>query len=247
MENRDSEPGPAGIDLAATGFSTAARNIQAFAEEFGRVSRTSFAQNTKLIDDLRSARDIEDVFAIQTKFMTDMFEAFNEHVRLMMSHMADVPAGMPKSAESFSATVPSPMRAAEKASEAMDEARPEPQANGATEAPSDAYAGSETGANAPPSEQAAARTTDGAGEIAMDADTAAPMVTPATTALHASFVVGEELAKAELAAAEEAEQSVAEATEWAVKASRDAWEELAKAAAELLKGEPEPKEPDSEA
>jgi hypothetical protein len=237
MQNRDSESSPAGIDLGTTGFSTAARNIQAFAEEIGRVSRTSFEQNAKLIDDLRSARDIEDIFAIQTKFMTGLFETFNEHVRMMMSHMAELPGGTGKSAQNFSATGPAPVRESEKAEGA-------PTATG--EAPSDAYAGSEIGPDAPVSEPKPAQTADEAGKNAANAEAASPMVTPAKTALHASFVVGEELAKAGLDAAEEVEQSVAEASEWAAKASRDAWEELAKAAAELLKGQPEATEPESE-
>ncbi len=88
MENRNSDA--AGIDV---GFSAAVRNFHAFAEEVGRVSRISFEQNAELIDALGAARDVGDIVAIQTKFMTGVFEAFNEQFKLMMSHMAEFPAG----------------------------------------------------------------------------------------------------------------------------------------------------------
>lgn len=59
MENRNSDA--AGIDA---GFSAAVRSFHAFAEEVGRVSRASFAQNARLVDELGAARDIGDIIAI---------------------------------------------------------------------------------------------------------------------------------------------------------------------------------------
>ncbi len=97
MENRDSDS--AGIDA---GFSAAVRNFHAFAEGMGRVSRTSFAQNAKLMDELGAARGIGDVVAIQMKFATGMLETINEQFQFMLSHMAELPAG-------FAASAPVPL------------------------------------------------------------------------------------------------------------------------------------------
>ena len=256
MEDRDSKPALAGIDFAATGFSAALRNLQVFTEEIGRVSRTSFAQNSKLIDELSSARDVGDFVAIQTKFMTGMFETFNEHVRLMMSHMTDLPLGMAFPAEVFSGAAADSVQRAksaveEAAASMMPDAGLEPHANGAA-GPVDAQAGSEAAQTVVQAGREAAQTTvkagseaahqavEGAGQSAESAET--PPIpeeyTPAATTLYASFVAGAELGEAELAAAQEASESAVESTEWAAKASREAWEELAKAAAELLKADP---------
>jgi hypothetical protein len=96
MDNRDPKttPAAAGIDWAASGYSAAAKSLQVLAEEIAHISASSFEQNAKLIDDLRSARSVEDVFSIQTKFMAGMFETFNEHVRVMGSRMADLRNGV---------------------------------------------------------------------------------------------------------------------------------------------------------
>jgi energy-coupling factor transporter transmembrane protein EcfT len=99
MDNRSSQPAAAGIDWTAGGFAKATRNFQAFAEEIAQISSASFAQSAKLIDELKSARDIGDIVAIQTKFMTGMFETFNEQVRAMMFRMSDFSTGMGKSVE----------------------------------------------------------------------------------------------------------------------------------------------------
>ena len=101
MENQDSGPAPAGIDVTTSSFSAAVQNLQVFAEEIGRVSRTSFEQNAKLIDDLSTAREVGDIVAIQMKFMTGMLDTFNEQIQLMMSRMANFPLGAPHLAEGF--------------------------------------------------------------------------------------------------------------------------------------------------
>lgn len=255
MENRDSEPAAAGIDVTATGFSAAVRNLQVLAEQFDRVSRTSFAQNAKLIDDLTAARDIGDIVAIQTKFMTEMFETFNEHVRLMMSRMADFPVGGANLAEGFTEPgadlAQTAEQAAEQAEPVRSEAGLEPQPNGAVEAASDTHAGFETDADLVQAEPQATQTTEAAeqdAQAATDATPAVEMIPAAqgvltTTAAYARFMTGEELAEAGVDAAQEAEQSASETAQWAAKASREAWQELAKAAAELLRAEPLPAEP----
>jgi hypothetical protein len=258
MENRDSGPAPAGIDFTAAGFSAAVRNLQVFAEEIGRVSRSSFEQNAKLIDDLSAAREVGDIVAIQTKFMTGMIETFNEQVRLMMSRMANFPLGAANLGESFTWARADLARTAEKAVEpaaaTTSEAGLEPQPNGAAGATSDTHAGSEPGADSPPAEAEAPKITAEAVEPAAEPEpTTAADVTSASedtlvaTTAYAAFTTtqeGEELGKAEVDAAQKEEQSAAEATQRAAKASREAWQELAKAAAELLRAEPSPGEPD---
>jgi len=142
METRNSEPAAAGIDLAASGLAAAARNLQVFTEEIGRISRLSFAQNAKLIDELSAARDIGDIVAIQTKFMTGMFETFHEQVRLMMSRLADHAAGMTDLAAKLSETGVDTVESAEQAASAAGQA-----AMSATETMPESYAaGSEGGA-----------------------------------------------------------------------------------------------------
>jgi hypothetical protein len=175
MENRDSEPGIAGVDVTANDFSAVIQNFQVFTEEINRISRTSFEQNAKLIEELSGARDMGDIVAIQKKFMTGMFEAFNENVRLMMSRMAHVPAGMTEFAETWHETGTDLARDSEKASAA-----------------------------------------------------------------------GKDMLQAGADAAQEAVQSGAEAVELSATAGRDAWQELAKAAAEILKAEPGAAGPQSE-
>jgi Phasin protein len=98
MENRDSDT--ARIDA---GFLVAVRSFHAFAEEIGRVSCTSFAQNAKLMDELGAARGVGEVVAIQTKFATGMLETINEQFQRMLSHMAEIPAGFAARAPAISA------------------------------------------------------------------------------------------------------------------------------------------------
>jgi hypothetical protein len=114
MQGRDSDA--AGPDA---GFSATVRNFHAFAEEVGRVSRTSFAQNAKLMDELGSARDIGDILAIQTKFVTGMSDTFNKQFQSMLSHMAELPAG-------FAATVENTAAPTARASDAEQKPRAEP-------------------------------------------------------------------------------------------------------------------------
>lgn len=111
MQNQDPEPAIAGIDLTNS-FSAALRNFHSVAEEIGRISRSSFAQNAKLIDDLSAARDMSDVVAIQTKFVTGMFETFNEQVRLLMSQMAEIPGNVSPRAETPAAQAQDPQKPA---------------------------------------------------------------------------------------------------------------------------------------
>jgi phasin protein len=72
-----------------TGYSPA-RSLQILAEDISNISAANLERNTKLLQDLQGARTVEDLVSIQTKFMASMFEAFNEHIRLMGARMAEM-------------------------------------------------------------------------------------------------------------------------------------------------------------
>jgi hypothetical protein len=255
MENRDSGPAPAGIDLTASGLSAAVQNLQVFAEEIGRASLTSFEQNAKLIDDLSTAREVGDIVAIQMKFMTGMLDTFNKQIRLMMSRMANFPLGAPNLAADFAWPIADFARTAEKAakpalSTASDTGL---KPNGGTAR--DTHPDFETAADLSQAEAEAPQTTAAAvGPVVESEPVAAADTTPASedadATAEAAFTqaqdLGDEWGDAEVDAAQDAELSATETTQWAAKASRDAWQELAKAAAELLKAEPVPDEAGSE-
>jgi hypothetical protein len=246
MENRDSGPAPAGIDFTATGFSATVRNLQVFAEEIGRVSRTSFEQNAKLIDDLSTAREVGDIVAIQMKFMTGMLDTFNEQVRLMMSRMGNFPLGASNLAEGFTWPYADLAQAVEKAAgSATNDASLRPNGAVASEAHPDFETATDLSAAETPQTpiEAVERAKDPAKPGPAAAADVAPVpkdtvISAAAAAFATAQEVGDELGDA----AQDAEFSASETTQWAAKASRDAWQELAKAAAELLKAEPLPDE-----
>ncbi|HKH80649.1 MAG TPA: phasin family protein [Methylovirgula sp.] len=197
METRNSEPAAAGIDLAASGLAAAARNLQVFTEEIGRISRLSFAQNAKLIDELSAARDIGDIVAIQTKFMTGMFETFHEQVRLMMSRLADHAAGMTDLAAKLSETGVDTVESAEQAASAAGQA-----AMSATETMPESYAaGSEGGAATEIAGEAAPESQLGSDDA--PASEAAPdAIQPPTTDSAPESLLGSDEARASEAAAD---------------------------------------------
>lgn len=82
------------LDWSTGGYSVAAKSLQLLAEDISNISAANFERNAKLIDDLRGARTVEDLVSVQTKFMATMFEAFNDHVRLMGTRMAELRNGI---------------------------------------------------------------------------------------------------------------------------------------------------------
>jgi hypothetical protein len=96
MEIREprSKAASAALDWSAGGYSVAAKSLQLLAEDISTISAANFERNAKLIDDLRGARTVEDLVSVQTKFMATMFEAFNDHVRLMGARMAELRSGI---------------------------------------------------------------------------------------------------------------------------------------------------------
>ena len=73
---------------------SAAKSLQVLAEDISNISAANFERNTKLLRDLQGARTVEDLVSIQTKFMASMFEAFNDHIRLMGTRMAEMRNGI---------------------------------------------------------------------------------------------------------------------------------------------------------
>jgi hypothetical protein len=110
MEIREpkSKAAPAALDWSAAGYSVAAKSLQMLAEEIGQISAANFQRNTKLLEDLRSARTVEDLVSIQTKFMAAMFETFNDHVRLMGSRLSELRNDIVDAGSNVSAVAPAP-------------------------------------------------------------------------------------------------------------------------------------------
>jgi hypothetical protein len=108
MEIREprSKSVPAASDWSTSGYSVAAKSLQLLAEDITNISAANFERNAKLIDDLRGARSVEDLVLIQTKFMAGMFEAFNDHVRLMGLRMAELRTGILDATQASSPTPP---------------------------------------------------------------------------------------------------------------------------------------------
>jgi hypothetical protein len=93
MAESDSDPKRPTPDLsvAAGGLPTASKALQVFVEELARITQQNFEQTTQIMEDLKSARDIGDLLAIQTKFVQETFETFSERLHRMSALMADLP------------------------------------------------------------------------------------------------------------------------------------------------------------
>ncbi len=79
------------LSWAAGDFSTAAENMRRLAGEIAEMSLTSLEQAKRLIEDVRDARDMDDLMAIQAKYMTALFEAFAERSCRLSSFFAELP------------------------------------------------------------------------------------------------------------------------------------------------------------
>ncbi|MGP8233397.1 MAG: phasin family protein [Methylovirgula sp.] len=100
------------LDWPVGGYSVATKTLQLLAEDISNISAANFERNTKLVEDLRGARTVEDLVSIQTKFMAAMFDAFNENVRLMGSRLADLRNGIAEAPQGAPAASPAPAEAA---------------------------------------------------------------------------------------------------------------------------------------
>jgi hypothetical protein len=82
------------LTAAASGVTAASKTMRVFIEEMSQISQKNFEQTTKLMQELQGVRNMGDLLALQTKFVQETFENFNERLRRMSSLMAQMPAEM---------------------------------------------------------------------------------------------------------------------------------------------------------
>jgi hypothetical protein len=80
-----------GLTAAASGVSAASKTMQAFIDELSQMTQKNFEQTTRIMEELQSVRSMGDLLAVQTKFVQETFEAFNERLHRMSALMADLP------------------------------------------------------------------------------------------------------------------------------------------------------------
>lgn len=82
------------MSWAAGDFPAAAENMRRLAGEIAEMSLTSLDQAKRLIEEVRDARDMDELMAIQAKYMTTLFESFAERSRRISTFLAEVPREM---------------------------------------------------------------------------------------------------------------------------------------------------------
>ena len=92
MAEFESKGPAAGLEAAATGVAAASKTLQVFMDELSQITQKNFEQTTKVMDELRNARSMHDLLTIQSKFVQETFETFNERLRRMSVLMAELPA-----------------------------------------------------------------------------------------------------------------------------------------------------------
>jgi hypothetical protein len=215
MENRDS----GGVDATA-GFTAAARNFHAFAAEVGRLSHRSFARNAELVENLIAARDVSDIVAIQTRFVAGLFETFQEQLQLLTAWLAELPGARFGSPEATAA--PDVEETAGGLKKAVE--------------PAGAPAASAIDSRSTPPE--AAQIADEAPPQAADATNEAQKAEETEDAGEEEE--GEKELELQVEEVEEPEEEDSGAAlQHTAKAGREAWQELAKVAAELMRAEAE--------
>ncbi|MGB8277432.1 MAG: phasin family protein [Methylovirgula sp.] len=79
------------ISRGAGDFPAAAENMRWLAGEIAEMSLTSLEQAKRLIEDVRDARHMDDLMAIQAKYMRALFETFAERSRRLGLFLAELP------------------------------------------------------------------------------------------------------------------------------------------------------------
>ncbi|HTJ02658.1 MAG TPA: phasin family protein [Methylovirgula sp.] len=87
-------PLTAQLAFAGGDFPAAAENMRRLACEIAGMSVLSLEQARSLIEDMRDARQMDDLVAIQAKYVTAMFQTFADGSRRMSSLLADLPRDM---------------------------------------------------------------------------------------------------------------------------------------------------------
>jgi hypothetical protein len=90
-------PSAAGLDLAASGVSAAAKNLQALATEIAEASKESFDHATQTLEKLRGAHSVEEIVAIQSSFVKEAIDKAAQHTKRFGELMTAFPLEMTKS------------------------------------------------------------------------------------------------------------------------------------------------------
>lgn len=80
-----------GADAAMGGYATGTKTLQTFASEVQRMSKESMEQTTALMEQLRSAKSMEEVVSIQTTFLQKSFSNYAENTRRFSELMMTLP------------------------------------------------------------------------------------------------------------------------------------------------------------
>jgi len=88
------------LTAAASGVTAASKTMRAFVEEMSQISQKNFEQTTKLMQELQGVRNMGDLLALQTKFVQETFENFNDRLRRMSTLMAQMPAELAQAGKS---------------------------------------------------------------------------------------------------------------------------------------------------
>ena len=90
--------GVPGYDTAMNSFGTASKSLQDFANEVQRMGKESYDKTTQMMDKMRSAKTMEDVFSIQSNVMQQSFFMSAEYTRRFGELMMKLPMEMARNA-----------------------------------------------------------------------------------------------------------------------------------------------------
>ena len=82
----------------ANSISAATKTLQTFADEVQRMGKETYDKNISMVEKLRSARTMEDVFSIQSNFMQQSFTMSSEYTRRFGELMMKLPMEMASNA-----------------------------------------------------------------------------------------------------------------------------------------------------
>jgi hypothetical protein len=89
-----------GADAAMGSYATGTKTLQTFASEIQRMSKDSMEQATALMEQLRSARSMEEIVTIQTAFLQKSFSSYAEYTRRFSELMITMPMELARQGQS---------------------------------------------------------------------------------------------------------------------------------------------------
>lgn len=117
MIEQDTRGATEAAGLAANSVSAASKNLQAFASEIAEMSRESLEHATNTMEQLRNARGMSEILAIQTSFVRESFEHIARHTRKFSELLAALPIEMTKTyQEAWSKSINTAVNTVEEAS-----------------------------------------------------------------------------------------------------------------------------------